>query len=242
MHLRRSTPAVLALLTASLAPAQAPAPQLATVLAQMDTASKSFHSATADFQWDFAEKVAGITDTSHQKGSMFIERSGSGVDFGATVYDLESSASSKEPSKIINFSGGTAEIYTPAEKQSDVLKSGSNQSSAENFLSLGFGGSGQDLAKAWQITDGGPVTLTEAGTPVKTEKLILVSKDATVRNNFKQVTIWIDPIHDISLKQVFDTPSGDERTANYTNIQLNPRKLNKDPFKIPTKGVNRVNH
>lgn len=241
MLLRHCLPTMLALLTATTS-AQAPTPQLAAVLAQMDTASKNFHSATADFQWDFAERVAGITDTSHQKGSMFIERSGKGVDFGATVYDLESGGAGKEPSKIINFSGGTAEIYTPAEKQSDVLKSGSNQSSAEGFLSLGFGGSGGDLAKAWGITDGGPVTLSEAGKPVTTEKLILVSKDAAVRNNFKQVTIWIDPVRDVSLKQVFDTPSGDQRTANYTDILLNPRKLNREPFKIPTKGVTRVNH
>ncbi len=245
MHYRRYAITLLPLAgLLSLAPfarTQAPSPQLAAVLAQMDTASKTFKNATADFQWDFAEKVAGITDTSKQKGSMYIERTGSGVSFGASVYDLASGTAGNEPSKIINFDGGTALIYTPAEKQADRLKAGAGQSSAESFLSLGFGGSGHDLAGAWQIADGGPVNLIEAGHAVKTEKLVLVSKDASVRNNFKQVTIWVDPTRDVSLKQVFDTPSGDERTANYTNIHLNG-KVDKAPFKIPSKGVNIVDH
>ena len=228
-------------LTASSLRAQAPSPELGAILAQMNAASKNFKNATADFQWDFTEKVAGITDTSRQKGSMFIERAGAGVNFGASVFDLESGSPGKDPSKIINFSDGTALIYSPAEKQADRLKAGSGRNNAESFLSLGFGGSGHDLAQAWQITDGGPVTLTEAGHPVKTEKLVLVSKDPGVRSNFKQVTIWVDLTRDVSLKQVFDTPSGDERTANYMNIRVNG-KVNKDPFKIPSKGVSIVDH
>ncbi len=245
MHRRRIPLALIPLfgsLCLSPSPqAQGPSPQLNAVLAQMDTASKAFKSATADVQWDFVEKVAGISDTSKQKGSMYIERTGSGVSFGADVFELDNGTASKDPSKIINFDNGTALIYTPAEKQADRLKAGASQSSAESFLSLGFGGSGKELAGAWQVTDGGPVTLTEAGHPVKTEKLILVSKDASVRNNFKQVTIWIDPARDVSLKQVFDTPSGDQRTANYTDIRLNG-KVDKAPFKIPSKGVNIVDH
>lgn len=225
---------------------QAPSPQLTHVLAQMDTASKTFHTAAADFEWTFSEKVAGITDTSKQKGSMYIERAGAGVSFGASVFDVSpggpsSTPSPSTPAKIINFDRGTALIYTPAEKQADRLKAGANQNTAESFLSLGFGGSGRDLAQAWQITDGGPVTLPEAGRPVKTEMLVLVSKDPAVRNNFKQVTIWIDPTRDVSLKQVFDTPSGDKRTAIYTNIRLNA-KVNKKPYEIPIKGVNIVDH
>lgn len=245
MHRRRFSLALLPLLgTLSLAPfafAQAPSPQLSAVLAQMDAASKIFKSATADFQWNFAEKVAGITDTSRQKGSMYIERTGNGISFGASVFDLSSGTAPKDPSKIINFHHNTALIYSPAEKQADRFKSGTGQTSFESYLSIGFGGSGHDLAQAWQITDGGPVTLSEAGHPVKTEKLVLVSKDAGVRNNFKQVILWVDPTRDVSLKQVFDTPSGDERNADYTNIRLNG-KVNKEAFKIPSKGVTIVNH
>ena len=202
MHHRFSLAFVPFLAFGNAGHAQAPSPQLTAVLSQMDAGSKTFKSATADFQWTFIQKVAGVSDTTQQTGSMYIERTGTAVSFGAKVYD-GTAPSGREPSKIIDFEKGTALIYSPAEKQADRFKAGGSQSAFENYLSLGFGGSGHDLTQAWQITDGGPVTLTEAGKSVKTEKLILVSKDPGVRNNFKQVTLWVDPVRDISLKQVF---------------------------------------
>ena len=219
--------------------AQAPTAQLTAVLAQMDTTSKSFRSATASFTQDTVTKVAHMTDTTHQTGSMFLERDGKGgASFGAALYEAGNTAT---PSRIIDYSNGAMRLYTPAEKQVDRFNAGANQTTYESFLTLGFGGSGHDLAQAWQITDGGPETLTDNGHPVKTEKLILLSKDPGVRNTFRQVTLWIDPTRDISLKQVFETPSGEQRTAVYTNIRLNG-KVNKTPFIIPTKGITVVPH
>ena len=227
------------MLLASLPPlhAQAPSPQLNAVLAQMDTASKTFKNASARFEWDFYEKV--VRDTTKQSGTMYLERAGAGTNFGATVYDLDANGKpGPTPSKIILFGNGALRVYSPAEKQEDDFKS---QASYEGYLSLGFGGSGHDLAQAWDITDGGPETLTENGHPVKVERLILVSKDPAVRNNFSKATLWIDPIRDVSLKQVFDLPSGDQRTAFYTDIRLNST-LNKSAYKIPAKGVTVVPH
>ena len=216
--------------------------QLNQVLAQMDASSKKFRSATADFEWDFVEKVAGITDTSKQKGSMYIERGNGGTSFGADVFEVgENGQPAASPSKIIAYSNGALHVYTPAEKQEDLFKAGAGQNTLESYLAIGFGGTGHDLAQAWQITDGGPETLTENNQPVKTEKLILISKDATVRNNFKQVTLWIDPARDVSIKQVFETPSGDQRTAYYSNIRTTG-SVNKDAFKIPSRGVTVVPH
>ena len=216
--------------------AQAPAPPLAAVLAQMDKASKTFQSASASFEWDFYEKI--VRDTTKQKGSMFIDRSKGSTEFGATVYDLAGGGTSGgAPSKIINYNAGVMRVYTPAEKQVDLFKAGANQANEEGYLSIGFGGSGRDLAAAWDIKDGGPETISG----VKTEKLILVSKDAGVRHTFSQVTIWIDPTRDVSLKQVFDLPGGDQRTSFFTDIRLN-EKLNKEPFKVPTKGVQVMQH
>ncbi len=38
---------------------------------------------------------------------------------------------------------------------------------------------------------------------------------------FAHVTIWVDPTQGISYKQIFYEPSGDNRTATYTNIRYN---------------------
>ena len=220
--------------------AQAPTPQLAAVLAQMDASSKTFSSANANFAWEFYQRI--VHDTTKQQGTMYIERTKTGgVSLGTTVYDLDPSGKPlPAPSKIIDFSNGVARLYSPAEKQVDQFKAGANQANFESFLSLGFGGSGTDLTKAWQITDNGPETIPEAGHPVKVEKLTLVSKDPGVRDTVKQVAIWVDPTRDISLKQIFLLPNGDSRTALYTDIRLNA-KLNKKPYDIP-KNANVVQH
>ncbi len=219
--------------------AQAPSPQLTALLAQLDTASKHFTSATADVQRDFYEKV--VHDTTHQKGTVYIERAKGATEFGAAVYDLDpGSKPLPTPSKVISYAAGELRVYTPAENQVDSFKSGVNQSHYESYLTLGFGGSGHDLAQAWQITDAGPETLTDNGQPLKVEKLILTSKDPSVQNTFKQVTLWIDPLRDVSLKQVFDAPSGDRQTATYSNLRLNT-KVNKTLYRIP-KNANTIQH
>ena len=219
--------------------AQAPTAQLTAVLAQMDAANKTFKSATATFTQDTVTRVAHMTDTTRQTGSMFLERDGKGgASFGAALYEAGNTAA---PSRIVEYSDGAMRLYTPAEKQVDRFSAGANQNTYESYLTLGFGGSGSDLKAAWTITDGGPETLTDNGHSVKTEKLVLVSKDAGVRNTFRQVTLWIDPTRDISLKQIFETPSGEQRTAVYTNIHLNG-KVNKNAFTIPTKGITVVPH
>ena len=50
-----------------------------------------------------------------------------------------------------------------------------------------------------------------------------MSKDPNARNTFTHVTIWVDPVRGISLKQMFFTPSEDVRTAVYTHIRYNER-------------------
>ena len=228
--------ATLALASLMAIPTPAQSPPLTAVFTQMDAASKHFQSATANVQRDNYERV--VKETTTEKGTMYLERTPSGIEFGATV--AEGGAST--PSRIVAFNGNTLQMYTPAEKQVDVFKSGANQGTLEGYLALGFGGTSQALQNAWTVTDEGPETLSDGATQVKTEKLLLVSKDPAVRNTFKQITLWLDPTRDVSLKQLFETPSGDRQTALYTDIKLNTHP-NKASYKIPTgKGITVVAH
>jgi outer membrane lipoprotein-sorting protein len=103
----------------------------------------------------------------------------------------------------------------------------------ESFLTLGFGGSGKDLAKAWTITDQGTEVLKDSGKDVTTVKLDLVAKDPAVRNNFSHVTIWVEPTQGVSLKQQFFTPAGDYRTTYFDHVRVN-QKVNEAAFAIKT--------
>lgn len=226
-------------LSLALAPttlfAQAPSTQLTTVLSQMDAASTRFKNAQADVSYDNYTRV--VNDHTVQPGTLFVERAGSGEDMGALFYDLGPNGQpSKSPSKTIVFDGTTLRIFTPGVNQVDIFKAGANQAKYESFLTLGFGGSGKDLARAWNITDQGPETLS--GT--KTEKLDLVSKDASVKNMFTHVTVWIDPARGLSLKQIFFAPNGDNRTATYSNLRLNS-SINKKPYAI-SKNATPIQH
>jgi hypothetical protein len=204
-----------AVLTCAAANAQAPDAHLTAVLAQLDAASQHFNNARADFTWDYYEAV--VRDTTTQTGSIYFERKGTATQMGAVVLNLKT----QHPDKILEYKDGVLRVFDTAVDQIRILKAGPNQAQYESFLTLGFGGSGKALVQAWNITDQGSETLTDNGQPVKTEKLDLVSKDAGVRNNFTHVTIWVDPQRGVSLKQVFETPSHDRRTAIYTHIKLN---------------------
>ena len=71
----------------------------------------------------------------------------------------------------------------------------------------------------------------------QTAKLNLKPKQQSVANMFSHVTLWIDPTRSLGLKQIFYEPSGDNRTATYTNIKYN-EKLSPDVFKPKDKGYN----
>ncbi|SNT00797.1 hypothetical protein SAMN05421770_103437 [Granulicella rosea] len=193
---------------------------LDAVIAQMDAASKTFKSAQADFTKDIFEKI--VSDHTIQKGSLYVERKGADTYMGLNITGAGATT--------VEYTPGTVRQYQPGLKCFNTYSS-LNKSSVESFLTLGFGGSGTELKKNWTITDQGSETLSDGKSQVKVEKLDLVGKDQSVRNNFTHVTLWIDPVRGISLKQVFYTPSGDTQTATYTNIRMGGT-IDKKPYAI----------
>jgi outer membrane lipoprotein-sorting protein len=225
MKLRALT--LIAAVTLAPLAALSQSPQLSSVLAQMDTASAHFKSAQADVRYDNYTRV--VNDHDIETGSLFISRSGSTQDMGAVFYNVgPDDRPGSTPARIVNFNGATLRIFTVGTNQVDQFNAGANQARYDSFLTLGFGGSGKDLQRSWNIADNGPETIDG----VKTEKLDLVSKDPGVKNTFTHVTIWIDPTRGVSLKQIFFAPNGDSRTATYSNIRLNA-SINKKPYNIP---------
>lgn len=206
------------------------ASRLDVVLAELDAASLRFHSARADFVSENYEAI--VKETTSQHGITYFERNKGATEMGAVVMSAKKGPNGKEvPDKIVQYKNGTMQLFDTTLDQVRVMGGGTNQSSYQTFLTLGFGGSGRDLAKSWNITDLGSETLMDDGQPVKTEKLDLVSKDENVRNMYTHITIWVDTARDVTLRQVFDTPSHDRRTVNNSHIRLNIA-IDKDAFAI----------
>jgi outer membrane lipoprotein-sorting protein len=198
--------------------AQGDPKHLATVLDQMNAASVKFQAAEADLKWDFFERVT--RSTSSQTGEIFFQRQkGATTEMGAKLDTPDL--------KFLSYKDAMLQVFDPRANsliRIDTKKSGAQ---VESFLTLGFGGSGRELEKAWTITDQGMETIDG----VSTAKLDLVSKDPNVRNMFTHVTIWVDLSRDVLLRQEGYTPSEDKRTAIYTHIRYNT-KVDKKPYEI----------
>ena len=189
------------------------------VLREMDAASVKFKSAEADFRWDLFERV--VKQTTSQSGSIYFLKDGANTEMGARI-DLPAP-------KFLEFRDGTLRIFDPGPDHLMTISSKQNEAQVEAFLTLGFGGSGRDLAKAWTISDLG----TEPVDGVETAKMDLVPKDPTVRNNCTHIIIWIDSSRGVSLKQEFFMSSEDTRTSYYSNIRLN-QKIDEKKYAIKT--------
>jgi len=216
---------------ASLAPvhtagAQAKPDRLKIVLAQMDAGSAKFRSAEASIQKQQFEKI--VNDTTTESGTIYFLRSGNSTQMGAKF--------SAPNEQTLEYKNGLGRLYSAGTNHIDTIStSGANQARADAFLTLGFGGSGSDLAKAWMITDQGTEQMSDGTRKVEVEKLDLVPKEESVRGSFTHITIWVDPVRDVLLKQEFVTPSGDTQTAIYTNIRLN-QPIDLKAFAIKCKG------
>jgi outer membrane lipoprotein-sorting protein len=193
----------------------------AKVMAQMDAASARFQSTQADFIWDVLQSVVNEHDI--QTGTIYFERSGGSTSMAAYI--------KKPAEKAVFYAGGPLTLLQPDIKQETIFSVGSNRGQFESFLTLGFGGSGKDLQSTWTVSCQGMETID--GT--STAKLDLTPKQQSVANMFTHVTVWIDPMRSLSLKQVFYEPSGDNRTATYTGIKYNTR-IAADVFKPRDKG------
>jgi outer membrane lipoprotein-sorting protein len=188
-------------------------------LSQMDTAAAQFKSLQADFVWDQYQAV--VQEDDKQSGTTYFDKQKNTTIMAA---DIQQPAPKK-----LTFDGNNFTIYTPGTNEEIIYSVAKNKDMVEGFLTLGFGGSGTDLKKNWDVTCSG----TETIDGVSTVKLDLVSKQDNVKNMFNKVTIWIDPTRAISLKQVFNQASGDKRTNTFTNIKLNAN-INNNEFKVKT--------
>lgn len=196
-------------------------PTLEGVLKRMDDASARFQTCQADFVFNQYQKVVDETDT--QKGTVYYRRSGQAIEMMADF---------KEPDrKYVLYKEGKLQVYQPKIEQVLEYSAGANKEQVESFLVLGFGGSGQDLKKAFDLSYQGEETVDG----IATAKLQLIPKNEKTRGTFSQIILWIDLTNGISVQQKLIQTQGDYRLAKYSGINLRA-KIGNDIFKLKTNG------
>src|SRR5215469_7703551 len=113
---------------------------LQKVLGEMDTAAASFHTTQANFDWEQYWKV--VNDRESQKGTVYYRRVGKEIQMMADITD---------PPKSVLFSDGKVQVYEPKLKRVTSYDAGKNKEAVESFLVLGFGGSGRDMLKSFDV-------------------------------------------------------------------------------------------
>lgn len=203
---------------------------LDAVLKKMDAVAATFHSAQADFQWKKYERVIDEVDDV-QTGTIYYRRTGKEIEMMAEVRkDGPSADAMKEEPKYVLFKNGKIQMFVPKMNQVTEKDLGKNRQEFETYLVLGFGGSGEDLQKQFDVTYVGPEKIDG----VATAHLSLVPKSQSVRNTFQQIDLWIDLDKGVSKQQKFINPQGDYRLANYSGIQVNGKKISDEVFKLKT--------
>jgi outer membrane lipoprotein-sorting protein len=195
---------------------------LQQVLQQLDHTAANFHTTQTNFVWSQYTKIVDETDV--QKGTVYFRRSGSQVEMAAEIND-------PDPPKYVLFTDSKIQVYQPKIDQVTEYNTGKDRAAFEGFLVLGFGGSGQDMLKTFDLTYIG----TEKVDGIDTAKLDLVPKSEKVRNTFNHIWLWIDSARGVSLRQQLFAPGGDYRLATYSDIKLN-EKLPDGAFKLKTTG------
>ncbi len=194
---------------------------LDNVLRKMDETAAHFQTAQADFVFDQYQKVVDETDT--QKGTVYYRKAGQQIEMMAEFTDPDK--------KFVLYKDGKLQVYQPKIEQVMEYSVGANQQELESLMVLGFGGSGQDLKKSYDVTYQGEESID--GTP--TAKLQLIPKNEKLRSNIPQIILWIDLASGISVQQKLMQTQGDYRLAKYSAIKVNA-KINNDVFRLKTTG------
>ena len=196
--------------------------QLSETVKRLDAASAKFRSAEADLKKDFYERV--VKDTTTQTGRTYFLRTGSSTQFGAKINPPDE--------QVVEYKDGLVRLYRPGTNTLTTYSASQNQAAVETFLTLGFGGSGSDLVKSWNVDDQGSEMMSDGKNQVKVQRLVLTPKQ---KGTFTQVTLWVDLDRGVALKQEFIMTDGNKQTATYTNIRYN-QKIDMKPYEIKCKG------
>jgi outer membrane lipoprotein-sorting protein len=196
-----------------------PADDLSAILARMDQAASVFHSMTADLK--MVTYTAILDDKTTESGKLEMEKDKNGTEAVISFTGPDA--------RTIAFLNKQIQLYTPKLNLIQIYKLAKSGKLLDQFLLLGFGASGKELAKSYNIQLGG----IEQVNGQNASKLVLTPKEPGVKEQISQAELWIPGNSGYPVQQKFYNPSGNYRLATYTNFQLNPQlgplKLNAPP-------------
>ncbi|MBI3405037.1 MAG: outer membrane lipoprotein carrier protein LolA [Acidobacteria bacterium] len=180
---------------------------LEAVLKQLDSEAKGFHGLTANIERTKVTVV--VNDRSTESGTISVRRD------DKMLIEL-----TKPDARIILRRGDKLEVYHARTKRVEEYDLGKHRSLVDQFLLLGFGTSGGDLKKGYDVTPHGELSMDNK----KVLFLELTPRNDKVRSNISKINLWIDEATWLPIQQkFFETGSQDYFEIKYTNVFRNPK-------------------
>ena len=203
-------------------------PSLESILARMDEAAARFTSVMGNLQYTKVTVI--VDDHSTETGKIFFEKTKKRP---RVMIAFDTPAE-----KYVLFADGKVSIYRPKIAEVEEFSVGDRQELLEQFLLLGFGTSGRDLQKGYEVRLAGQETLDGR----LSFHLELTPKSDSVTRQLKGVELWISSDTWQPVQQKFVEPSQDYLLARYSGLQQNA-KIPAKRFQLPLQGkVRTIRH
>ena len=183
---------------------QTHAPTLDSVLGHLDESAKDFHSLSANMERTTVTVV--VNDRSTQDGTLLVRG------------DKMLLQMNPPDSRTILRNGDTIYIYTPGLHRVEEINLSKNRDLADEFLRLGFGTSGKELQKGFEIKLAGENKIGDKNDV----ELDLTPRDAGVSSQFSKIQLWLDQSTWLPDQQQLTETGGDYLTIRYTKMVKNP--------------------
>jgi outer membrane lipoprotein-sorting protein len=192
------------------------------ILSRMDQSAPAFRGVSADIQ--LVTYTVIISDKTVENGTLKVQRQKSGAT--RAILDFSGQSDSRE----IAFLGNIVRMYYPNLKMYQDYDIGQNSDVLNQFLLLGFGSSGKELAQNYDVSGEG----VENVAGQETTKLLLVPKSDKMKAHLAKIEMWISANGSYPVQQQFYEPSGNYKIATYSNIKLNPPIKGTLDLKLPS--------
>ncbi len=200
----------MCLFLAGLATLAAAGDNVQQVLARMDKAASDFKSMTARVNWTTHTDV--LNEDDKETGTVTMKKVQPGEVQGLVDF-------TSPDRKTITFEKRKFQEYLPKMKTVQVFDLEKHGEQLDKFLMIGFGTSGMELAKDYEVS----VLGTESVDGQPAIHLQLLPKAPDARQYVKKLDLWI-PEQGLPypLQEKIFEPSGDYRFVVYSGTQINP--------------------
>jgi outer membrane lipoprotein-sorting protein len=197
---------------------------LQDLLSRMDQAASSFQSMSANVK--YITHTAVLNDNSEESGTVLMKKIRPGLMQGLTDFILPDR-------RTVFIDQRKIQVYYPKIKTVQIFDLGKHGEQLDQFLMIGFGTSGTELARDYNIKVLGPDTALGQ----KMTKIELTPKSGEAREYIQKVELWIPdpPSPPYPLQEKIYEKSGDYRLVIYTDMKINqPLRADALKLKLPS--------